>query len=389
MDEKKITGLTEEEQAWIHHDTTWGENDPTVRKMIERAGEGDRMSLNALKGRIKTRKQEVLAMQTALAAEKKSKADDEAKKCGQKQRQLFLPGVSEAMAAQPNALARSSLFAPVMSGKRKFLDAVKLVSRKDVVIEYTGKQLNEDHADICMQLVQNQVASGKETGTYVYFEAIQFIKQLGWSTGGGSYAKLRQYMKELRSASLIIETYKSDGSLKQKIVGSGDLDDDQNADVPIIEDIDIETPPEDTVKKKKELPTAESFSLVEKFISGQGGKLYAYRLDPAWVDLFSNKEYALIDWEKRKRIPKKMQLAKSLQRLLCTSNESPQRFSLDFLKDISQYKGRIGDFVDALTLALEELRRIDEIKDWSIGTSTKKKKQVTIWTKVDDTDPID
>jgi len=389
MDEKKITGLSEEEQAWIDLDVTWGEKDPTVKKMINAAREGDTLGLTTLKARIRTRKQEVLAMQKALDAEKKSKADDEAKKCGQKQRQLFLPGVSEAMAAQPNALARSSLFAPVVSGKRKFLSEVKLVSRKDVVIEYTGIQLNEDHADICMQLIQNQLTSGVETGKFVYFEAIQFLKQLNWSTGGGAYDKLRRYMKELSTASLIIETYKPDGSLKLKIVGSGNLDDDPNAETPVIEDLDVDTTTQETTKRKKELPTAESFRLVEKFISGKGGKMYAYRLDPDWVNLFSNKEYALIDWEKRKRIPKKMQLAKSLQRLLCTSNESPQRFSLDFLKDISQYTGRIGDFIEALELALEELRRIDEVKEWKIGTSTKKKKQVTIWTKVDDTDPID
>jgi hypothetical protein len=68
-----------------------------------------------------------------------------------------------------------------------------------------------------------------------------------------------------------------------------------------------------------------------------------------------------------------MQLAKSIQRLLCTSNENPQRFSLDFLKKLAQYGGRMRDFEDRIEAALDELRKVDEIHDWTIGTSSQNK----------------
>jgi hypothetical protein len=387
MDEKKITGLTEEEQAWIDLDVTWAEKDPTVKNMIENARNGDRMARISLVARIKIRKKEVLATQAAIS--KKSSVEEKRKECEQKQRQLFLPGVSDAMAAQPNALARSSLFAPVLPGRRKFYQGEKLVSRRDVVIEYTGVQLNEDHADICMQLINHHISTGVEIGQWNYFEASKFLKQLGWGTSGGYYDKLRRYMKELKATTLIIETYKPDGTVKMKITGSGDLDNDPNASPVVLEDMDIEEQVKTSpTKKKKELPDAESFSFVEKFISGKGGKMYAYRLDPDWVTLFSNKEYALIDWDKRKKIPSNMQLAKSIQRLLCTSNENPQRFSLDFLKKLAQYGGRMRDFEDRIEAALDELRKVDEIHDWTIGTSSQNKKQVTIWTKNDTPDDL-
>lgn len=53
----------------------------------------------------------------------------------------------------PNPVARSSLFAPIARGKKKMRGGTVLASRADASLEYWGVQLNEQHADISLQLL--------------------------------------------------------------------------------------------------------------------------------------------------------------------------------------------------------------------------------------------
>ncbi|HZW22809.1 plasmid replication initiator TrfA, partial [Noviherbaspirillum sp.] len=67
--------------------------------------------------------------------------------------QMYLPGLDEWLRAMPNHLARSSLFAPVARGRKKLHNEVPIVTRADVVMTYTGEQLDEAQADVALQLL--------------------------------------------------------------------------------------------------------------------------------------------------------------------------------------------------------------------------------------------
>jgi hypothetical protein len=74
-------------------------------------------------------------------------------------------------------------------------------------------------------------------------------------------------------------------------------------------------------------------------------------------------------------------MAKALQQLAATSDETIQRYALDWLKRKLEYTGRLRDFIDALNRAMRELERHEIIAGGRIETSTKGKPQA-VWTKI-------
>jgi hypothetical protein len=70
-------------------------------------------------------------------------------------------------------------------------------------------------------------------------------------------------------------------------------------------------------------------------------------------------------------------MAKTLQRLVATSADQVQRYALDWLKDKMEYAGRMRDFRDAITRAVNELERL-EIASGRIEDSTKGKPQLVL-----------
>ncbi len=363
MDKKRIIEMTEEEQAWCEQNKAWIEADSIRAKSLKEALNGKKISVLALRGFIEKKKEAdaLLATQGGGGGAKK-------RECEQNQKQLFLPGVGETMAAQPNALARTSLFAPVRAGRRKVYNCDRLISRKDIVIEFSGVQLTEDHADICMELISIQTGSGIDVGDFVPLVCATVLKNLGWGTGGKSYNRFHRCMKELSAATIFIETFRTDGTSKYKLGVSS----------------------EQQSKTRPSIGQTDLFRLVDKFKNEEGGEDYQFKLDPGWFKLFSNNEYALIDLDARRKIKSRFTLAKSLQRLIATSKNSVQRYQLIYLKELAQDFGRIRDFRDRVTGALNELRRIGIIDEWNLGKNSKKCEQVTIWVKgFDEQTPID
>ena len=102
-------------------------------------------------------------------------------------------------------------------------------------------------------------------------------------------------------------------------------------------------------------------------------------LDPRWVTLFGNREYALLDWEKRLNIGAGHDLAKSIQRLVATSSDQVQRYAMDWLKERAQYSSPMRKFRVALESAMRELERLEIVARWNIGQSTKGNDQLTVW----------
>lgn len=261
-------------------------------------------------------------------------------KAAETPRQLFLPGFD--IGAFPNHLNRSSFIAPIARGRRKFHRQAAMVTRRDCVLEYTGEQLDEADGDLIMALIA--FAQPFPLGTAVPLNRKELLRKIKpGSIGSTQYDWLYRSMKRLREGTLFLEARKPDGSTRY------------------------------TVGKM------ESFNVLKDLNYDGESETYTYILDPRWVVMFGNREYALIDWDKRMQIGRGLDMAKTLQRLLATSANPVQRYALDGLKAQMEYSGRMRDFRDALTRAVRELERLEIIAKGCIEDSTKGKPQLAMW----------
>lgn len=257
-------------------------------------------------------------------------------------RQLFLPGLDEFMRAMPNHIARSSLFAPVARGRKRIHKDTVLVSRADAVIKFWGEQLDESQADVWMQAMHE--ASRRPLGEPVVIKRAEFLRAIGRQTGNYEYKWLNRTMQTLTFAMLVIEV-RSKGRTKLSVGNN------------------------------------RALHMIEGFDFNGDEEAYTLRIDPRWRIMFGNREFALIDWEKRKRFGARQEMGKALQRLAATSDERTQRYALDWLKEKLEYTGRVRDFVGALVRAMQELERLEIIAGGRIETSTKGRAQA-VWTKL-------
>ena len=259
--------------------------------------------------------------------------------------QMFLPGMEDWARAMPNHIARSSLFAPVARGRKKLHNETPLVSRSDCVLTYTGEQLDEAQADVALQLIYD----GRQAplGEAIVFHRRAFLLSIGRNSSGVNYEWLHRTMKAFAKATLILEAKKPDGTIRYH-VGS-----------------------------------TKVFHILN-FEYDEKTEEYKYSLDPRWKTMFSNREYALIDWNKRLQIGRGRDMAKTLQRLIATSSNSPQRYALDWLKEKMQYESPMRKFKEALEGATAELVRLEIIICARIETSSRGREQLTIWVRAEE-----
>lgn len=253
--------------------------------------------------------------------------------------QMFLPGFD--IGAMPNHLNRSSFISPVARGKRKHHQQTEMVTRADCVLEYTGQQLDEADGDLLMALIF--FAKDQPLGTMVRLNRSALLKKIKRNTGKSDYEWLYRRLKAMREGVLFLEARKPDGSTKYSV---GKM---------------------------------TSFNILKELEYGETNEYYAYMLDPRWVVLYGNREYGLIDFDKRMEIGRGMDMAKALQRLVSTSSNKVQHYALDKLKDKMQYGGRMRDFKDSIDVAVAELVRLEIIAKGKIETSTKDIEQLTLW----------
>jgi hypothetical protein len=271
----------------------------------------------------------------AHAGQKKNKPPLES----QTPKQLHLPGFD--LGGFPNHLNRSSLIAPIARGRRKFHRQTIMVTRKDCVLEYTGEQLDEADGDLIMALIA--YAQHFPLGTLVPIVRSTLLKMIERSRGKHDYEWLHRRIKAMTESTLFLEAKKPDGSTRY-IIGK-------------------------TI----------SFHIIGNFIYDDEEETYSYVMDPRWIQIFSNNEYNTLNWQKRMQIGRGKDMAKTLQRLIATSSDSPQRYALDWLKEKMDYTGRMRDFENSVINAINELIRLAIIKKGSIENSTKNKPQLVIY----------
>jgi hypothetical protein len=256
--------------------------------------------------------------------------------------QLFLPGLDDLSRAMPNHIARSSLFAPVARGRKRLHKETVLVSRADAVITFWGEQLDESQADVWMQIIHEIVKH--PLGFPVPINRAKFLRAIGRQTGKYEYIWLHRTMKALAFAMLVVEVTK--GGVPKLDVGR-----------------------------------ARALHLIDGFDYDEAAGVYTVRVDPRWRALYGNREFALIDWEQRLKIRKGQDMAKALQRLVATSDELVQRFSLDWLKARMQYFSPMRKFKESLRAAMQELERVGVIAAGRIELNSKGNEQAA-WNRV-------
>lgn len=283
-----------------------------------------------------TKKRDPLEWVKQKAAEVAAKAEQ---KAAETPRQLFLPGFD--IGAFPNHLNRSSFIAPIARGRRKFHRQAAMVTRRDCVLEYTGEQLDEADGDLIMALIA--FAQPYPLGASVPLNRAELLRKIKRSTGKHDYEWLHRRIKALTEATLFLEAKKPDGSTRYSI------------------------------------GKTVSFRIVAAFSYDDESETYSYILDPRWVQMFGNREYSLIDWDKRMQIGRGQDMAKTLQRLLATSADPVQRYALDWLKAKMEYASPMRKFREALAAACKELERLEIITAHKIEDSAKGKPQLALW----------
>lgn len=261
-------------------------------------------------------------------------------------RQMFLPGMEEHMRAMPNYLSRAPLFAPVAPGRKKIHDGTVFYQTETVTLLGFGKQLTEDYADIWLHALY--LASKVPLGEPVIINRADFLRGLGRNTSGASYAWLHRGVMALSTFTIAIEARTKDGKTKYSIGYH---------------------------------PSSRVMQMLGGFDYNEEIEEYRLIIDPRWRQIFGNREYGFLDWDKRLQIGRGQDLAKSLQRLVAASADPVQRYSLEFLKERAQYSSPMRKFREALTAAMRELERLGIIAGGRIERSTKGKEQA-VWTKL-------
>lgn len=287
--------------------------------------------------------EQMMAQVKQRAAEAAVKAEERAAKTPV---QMFLPGMEEHMRAMPNYLSRCPLFAPVAPGRKIIHDGTVFHQTETVSLRGWGKQLTEDHADIWLHAVY--LASKLPLGQPVVIRKREFLRALGRDEGGSQFDWLHRGVMALSTFTIAIEARTKDGKTKYSIGNH---------------------------------PSSRVMQMLGGFDYDEKAEEYRLVIDPRWRQTFANREYGLLDWGKRLQIERGQNLAKSLQRLISTSADAVQRYSLEYLKDRARYSGRVRDFRDALERAIRELERLEIIAGGRIEKSTKGKEQA-VWTKL-------
>lgn len=284
--------------------------------------------------------------QRALEAQiqAKKRAEGEANKPGM----LFIPGMDKYMRAMPNYLSRSRLFAPVAWEKRQMYEGSDLIDGSEkVTLKGWGRQLTEDVADIWFHALY--LCSKAPMGQAVRISRWRFLQDLGRHSGGYAYDWLHRGVIALSTFTIAIEARTADGIPKFSIGTRA---------------------------------SSRVMHMLDGFDYCASAREYRLCMDPRWREIFANREYGLVDWEKRLRMGQRQYQAKSLQRLVSVSSDRVQRYGLEFLKKRAQYGSHMSKFrKNALEPAMRELERLDVIAEGRIERSLKGAEQA-VWIKL-------
>ena len=256
---------------------------------------------------------------SARAAIAKRKAAKAAAESAQTQK---LPLWPDAVMGVPNELIRSALFAAVDGHKRSLKHREQIASQGDTVISFTGAQLTQAHLDVFEGIMH--LSRGATEGNRISFSAHALLKLIGRRTSGREHAWLYEKILDLASSTLLIE--KDNGKF-----------------------------------------------FVGAMIACSDGDLrrgdYSVEITRHLIKLFS-RGFTQIQCEHRRKLKQKP-LACWLQ-MYYSSHAKPYPVTVDFLrKQSGSNTAELWKFRQNLKAALEEIKAVGVIGDWSIDEGDK------------------
>lgn len=234
---------------------------------------------------------------------------------------LQLPLWPQHMRGLPNAMARSALFtvgnhrAPRIEFKR---DKIATVAGYEIF--YTGTELRQDDEDVFLQIVH--FARMHKLGDVVEISGNALLRALGWNASSKSYDRLRSIIERLKEGTIKIahESGKRgySGSMIRKFAWQND---------------------DDSAARTK-------------------WKIY---LEKEIIELFTDDEYSLLDWDDRRQLG---YLAQWLHSFFYTHKE-PFPYKVETIYSLCGSKAtELAGFRRDLKKALDSLVDIGFLESW-------------------------
>jgi hypothetical protein len=214
----------------------------------------------------------------------------------------------ETVAAMPTELTRVSLFRLVRRGRRKLMEDVKLESRADIEVLYTGKDLDQADADLWLACLR--MGRGVPMGERLYTDRASMLREIGRADSGQNRKWLEESLIRMGKASFQA-TFKRNGRTIKVMTG-----------------------------------------MLKWGIEEESGAMFV-RLDPDGAQLFENLAY--VDWNTRLALSSNA--AKAIQLYACGHQDGkPHRVLLADLAAWCGYEGRLRQFrKESVIPALREL----------------------------------
>jgi hypothetical protein len=273
------------------------------------------------------------AAQQAKQAAQQAKLDAAIAESAAKQ-QLSLPFWPANFRALPNEIFRSALFnARNKSRTREHLKEREIYVIGDGRITYTGEELRQDDETVWLQLIQ--LAKSQPLGEIVRFTARSFLLAIRWPVKSKSYIRLRDCLTRMQATSLQVVVKRLDGD------------------------------------NEKSEENGKAMSMIPAFEwrdprTGAPLRQYRVQLAPQLVGLYGGKGYfTRVEWARRLDLPSG--LATWLHGYFA-SHEQPFPIKLGTIKAGAGLTTTTQKHLRELVkTALDELKRVRFLKDWSFG----------------------
>jgi hypothetical protein len=240
-----------------------------------------------------------------------------------KQSRMPLPGFEYLVPKTPkgtapigNHIARTNLFSPTRRGRRKYLNNVALKGPSGAEISFTGIELDMGDQDVALHCYR--LARGAGPNSEVKISRYAFLKSIGRTTGNRDYEWLKDSFSRITKGHIDIKTKYFEASYP--LIG------------PLLYD-------------KKE-------------------GVYYFSIPKQTMELFKG-GFAYINMDRRLMLKGQSGLAKWIQSYAATHKKGEHKIKAETLYNYLQYEMRMRQFKQNLENALDELVRVEELKEWS------------------------
>ena len=263
---------------------------------------------------------------------------------------LDLPGWNDGNTPTSNIVSNSGLFGVQTSQnsgeKRPYLRNAEIACRANVYIRYKGEKLYQFDWDVWHHLI---CISRNGLGLQHSVDCRDLLRRMGLAGSGQNITALKQTILRLRAGLIYVE-YNSKSGKNTFQIGSVSIKDFQRG-LNLISD--------------------------HIWVNGHIGFVLDYRIGR----LFGNREYGLVDWEKRKKL-KRNDLAKWLQNYYSSQSSNQQFDRVDRLKLLTGLTSSIKDFTRLLENALNLLLQHEVIRAYWISKPKRgclEERSICIW----------